>query len=254
MCEDCQVTEPDWSTLNVNWDLFDTSIEYAIIYPDRFDMGSWGNLPNGEVYDGCPVVDDNHIDGTIGTSVVDHIVKDSLCGTTACMAGTALLMSGYSFVTRRLGHRWVLDIGRMADPDGATVVHVPTEAYKALGITEQANNYINANEDVLELFYGDDVNDVIAYRNALAVKCGRPERTFDEVFAAGEEYEQAWDAATANRRDGEPIIPPTLTEATAAIVARVDAAYTAGRARAAAHQTKSPETSGDATTEEEINA
>lgn len=225
MCESCwqttdvpedddgNIVAPNWGHVatEINWKLLDASICYAIIYPERFDMNSWvktfGDIPDAALNGTIP--ESAKPDNTWITQVEAKAVRTpSLCGTTACLAGTALHLSGYRPVVYREGRSddWTLDAERMVAPGNTKVEHVPVAASRELGISVHVQKFLNQ-ETLDTLFYGPNIRTVIDFRNALAVKVGAPERDFAEAYAAERVLDEI-DAAQVVLRydvDGNPV-------------------------------------------------
>lgn len=194
----------------VNWELLDQSIRYAILHPDQFDMKSWAARPEGNLLEAAWV--NGQVAETVDSGYYpQHLVKVSptACGTTACLAGTALLLKGYAFAARRdewTDRQWDAEAGdyktvkqrefylnheQMATPDGARLVYVAAAAAQELGISDHVQYWLkNHSGHYVTLFYGGDVHDVIEFRNELARRCGVDEDDFRPYFDAAKLYEQ----------------------------------------------------------------
>lgn len=99
------------------------------------------------------------------------------CGTQACFAGTALLLSGYE----------ISENGGFVNPDGDKVWSVPNEAQMLLGITEP--------QRWLLFFALSEEQGQAALEYVVAeIKAGRAE-TKDDIRVIGDELERLEDAA-----------------------------------------------------------
>lgn len=184
---------PDWAAIapGINWTLFDNAIEYAIIYPEKFNMSTWGRVQKRSEW-----LTEHEVNGRTGDD--EYNIVKTACGTVACYAGNVLLLSGYSLVAERVDNGFYLDIGQMATPDGQTTEYVPEAAMRLLGLSQEVFTFIETVtydphwQRGLTLFYGTCISDVITFRNTLVrelvnatdVAVDVVERDFAEVFAA----------------------------------------------------------------------
>lgn len=170
-----------------NWELLDAAITHAILHPETFDMGTW-IVPAGASPERLNMAR----------------YTGNTCGTTACLAGTVLHLSGYRAYWTAPSEdpaTWRFHGSVMARPGtpdhGALrgmlgnedeiraghVVYVSIEANRLLAIPYEVQQWVEETGGG-SLFYGDDVDDVIRFRNHLADACGQPQRDFAEVHAA----------------------------------------------------------------------
>lgn len=189
--------EPDWAKARetINWKLLDLCIEHAILHPEQFDMMEWMSTR----YDD-DIVPDTHVNGPVGDDEDMRIVRPS-CGTSACLAGTAVLLTGHHPVVYNDGGVWVLDENNVATTDGETIIPVEDAARDLLGVRHLDLSVVREMDHYYPgLFYGPDVESVIEWRNTAARLCGVKERGFTTARKARkllDKLDTAW--VEANR-------------------------------------------------------
>ena len=131
----------------INFERLDAAITYAAAHPAKFDMYTW--------------------------------FKQTRCGTTACLAGTALLQAGYEPRFTASGRAEDLELfDEDGDPYAITAVWLDGVAYP---VSETAAELLGLTDDQADdIFNLADLDEVIEMRNAWAAESGVPERSWGE--------------------------------------------------------------------------
>lgn len=118
--------------MDINFERLDAAITYGFEHPDEFNMDSW--------------------------------LRRTSCGTTGCLAGTAVRQAGW--VPRHFDERGMANSVTRGDQERLVV----TLAAELLGLNLA---------QVEEIFYASDLTVVIKVRNQWARRAGVPERNWD---------------------------------------------------------------------------
>jgi len=131
----------------IDFERLDAAITYASEHPAEFDMYTW--------------------------------FKQTRCGTTACLAGTALLQAGYEPRFTASGRAEDVDLlDADGDPYSITAAWRDGVAYP---VSETAAELLGLTVDQAdEIFNLADLDEVIEMRNHWAAEAGVPERIWGE--------------------------------------------------------------------------